>query len=50
MCAFDDDIECFVADPGYLSRRNCWLVAKKGGIPHIFNRFYKKLHQRVEAK
>jgi hypothetical protein len=35
MRAFDDDIECFVADPGYLSRRNCWLVAKKGGIPHI---------------
>jgi len=24
-------IECFVADPGYLSRRNCWLVAEKGG-------------------
>jgi hypothetical protein len=30
-----DDIECFVADPGYLSRRNCWLVAEKGGIPYI---------------
>ena len=30
-----DDIECFVADPGYLSRRNCWLVAEKGGTPYI---------------
>jgi hypothetical protein len=30
-----NDIECFVADPGYLSRRNCWLVAEKGGTPYI---------------
>lgn len=30
-----EDIECFVADPGYLSRRNCKLVAEKGGVPII---------------
>jgi len=30
-----ENIECLVADPGYLSRRNCWLVAEKGGTPYI---------------
>jgi len=30
-----DDIECFVADAGYLSRWNCRLVAEKGGTPYI---------------
>ncbi|MEM0488102.1 MAG: transposase [Candidatus Bathyarchaeia archaeon] len=30
-----DDMECFVADPGYLSRRNCMLVAEKGAKPYI---------------
>ena len=30
-----DDIEWFVADPGYLSRMNCKLVAEKGGTPYI---------------
>ena len=29
-----EDIECFVADPGYLPRRNCKLVAEKGGVPY----------------
>jgi transposase len=30
-----DDIECLVADSGYLSRKNCRLVAEKGGTPYI---------------
>jgi len=30
-----DDIEAFVADPGYLSRRNLRLVADRGCIPYI---------------
>lgn len=30
-----DDMECFVADPANLSRRNCRLVAEKGGTPYI---------------
>jgi len=30
-----EDIECLVADAGYLSRRNCGLVAEKGGVPYI---------------
>ena len=30
-----DDIEYLVADAGYLSRRNCTLVAEKGGTPYI---------------
>jgi len=30
-----DNIECFVGDPGYLSRKNCKLVADKGGTPYI---------------
>jgi transposase len=30
-----DDIECLVADAGYLSRRNCRLIAEKGGTPYI---------------
>ncbi|MEA2089313.1 MAG: transposase [Thermoproteota archaeon] len=30
-----DNIECLVADAGYLSRRNCRLVAEKGGKPYI---------------
>lgn len=30
-----DDIEYLVADAGYLSRRNCRLVAEKGGTPYI---------------
>lgn len=30
-----EDIECLVADPGYLSRKNCELVAEKGGVPYI---------------
>jgi len=30
-----DDIECVVADPGYLSRMNCKLIAEKRGIPYI---------------
>jgi hypothetical protein len=28
-------LEGFVADPSYLSRRNCWLVAEKGGTSYI---------------
>lgn len=30
-----DDVECLVADAGYLSRRNCRLIAEKGGTPYI---------------
>ncbi|MFQ6077233.1 MAG: transposase [Candidatus Bathyarchaeia archaeon] len=30
-----DEVECFVADAGYLSRRNCRLVAERGGVPYI---------------
>jgi len=30
-----DDIECLVADAGYLSRKNCRLIAEKGGTPYI---------------
>ena len=30
-----DDIECLVADAGYLSRRNCRLIAEKGGQAYI---------------
>lgn len=30
-----DDIECLVADAGYLSRKNCRLTADKGGEPYI---------------
>lgn len=30
-----DDIECLVADAGYLSRGNCKLIAEKGGTPII---------------
>jgi len=30
-----EDIECLVADAGYLSRKNCRLVAEKGGTPYI---------------
>lgn len=30
-----DDIEYLVADASYLSRRNCRLVAEKGGKPYI---------------
>jgi len=30
-----DDMETFVADPGYLSRRNLKLVAERGGTPYI---------------
>jgi len=30
-----EDIECLVADAGYLSRRNCSLIAEKGGTPYI---------------
>lgn len=30
-----DDLEAFVADPGYLSRRNLRLVADRGGTPYI---------------
>ena len=30
-----DEVECLVADAGYLSRRNCNVVAAKGGIPYI---------------
>jgi hypothetical protein len=30
-----DDLEAFVADPGYLSRRNLKLVADRGGAPYI---------------
>jgi transposase len=30
-----DEIECLVADAGYLSRRNCNVVAAKGGLPYI---------------
>jgi len=30
-----DDIECLVADAAYLSRKNCKIVADKGGIPYI---------------
>jgi len=30
-----DDIEAFIADPGYLSRRNLRLIADRGGTPYI---------------
>jgi hypothetical protein len=30
-----EDVEAFVADAGYLSRRNCRLVAERGGVPCI---------------
>lgn len=30
-----DDIEDFVADPGYLSRKNLRVIADKGGVPYI---------------
>jgi transposase len=30
-----DSVECLVADAGYLSRRNCRLVAEKRGKPYI---------------
>ena len=30
-----DEIECLVADSGYLSRKNCRLIAEKGGTPYI---------------
>jgi len=30
-----DNIECLVADSGYLSRKNCRLAAEKGGTPYI---------------
>lgn len=30
-----DDIEYLVADSGYLSRKNCRIVAEKGGVPFI---------------
>lgn len=30
-----DEIECFVGDAAFLSRRNCRLVAEKGGTPYI---------------
>jgi transposase len=30
-----EDIECLVADGGYLSRKNCRLIAEKGGTPYI---------------
>lgn len=30
-----DSVECLVADAGYLSRRNCRLIAEKGGTPYI---------------
>ena len=29
------EIECLAADSGYLSRKNCRLVAEKGGTPYI---------------
>jgi len=30
-----EDIESFVADAGYLSRKNCRLIAERGGTPYI---------------
>jgi hypothetical protein len=29
-----ENVECFVADLSYLSRRNCPLTAEKRGIPY----------------
>ena len=41
-----ENIECLVADAGYLSRRNCKLVAEKGGTPYIKPKKNSKIRAR----